>query len=371
MGKLRTGVMIVVVALLLSASGTASAQTGSQFFPETGFSVQGGFLAFWQAYGGYAVFGPPITGERGQMDAAGRAYKDQYFSNAVFEYHPALPAGHRIVIAPLGTLRFQTRYTGILPYQRDNLEAAGGTRARYFAATRQYLGGEFLAYWNSHQGAVTLGLPISGEMSEDNPITGVSHNVQYFENGELEWRPEFAGRGVSTVGLIPLGRLWLQHSPLPAPPAPPRIQGGPTPIPVPPTPVVVPPTPTPRPPPPIGQVLRFPGIDGRGQLEATVTAVREARMLNGDAAQGKFVTIFWQVVNLGNTTESVGSHTVALQDAHGRQFMAAAPEIQRDARVIYNRNIYFTAIAARGSDAETLTFDVPLDAANYTLVRVP
>src|SRR5689334_600661 len=105
MRKVQASIVAVVALLVLAAGGTAAAQTGSQFFPETGYSIQGGFLSFWQAYGGYTVFGPPITGERGEVDADGRAYTDQYFTNAVLEYHPSLPAGHRITIAPLGRLR--------------------------------------------------------------------------------------------------------------------------------------------------------------------------------------------------------------------------------------------------------------------------
>ncbi|HMA34012.1 MAG TPA: hypothetical protein VKY74_05965, partial [Chloroflexia bacterium] len=84
MRKLIAGLAIVLLAgLVAQAPLPAGAQTAGRFFPETGYSLQGGFLAFWQAHGGYAVFGPPITPERQVADSNGRLYTDQYLANAV------------------------------------------------------------------------------------------------------------------------------------------------------------------------------------------------------------------------------------------------------------------------------------------------
>jgi hypothetical protein len=121
----------------------------------------------------------------------------------------------------------------------------------------------------------------------------------------------------------------------------------------------------------VGQVIRFPGIAGGGQLQATVTGYRESRGLNGDLANGKFVTVLWRIVNVGTTTEVVGSESVLLQDSRGLAVPPAPPHIQLDARAVYGGHTYFTAIAPGRSDDETLTFDVPIDATNFALLRHP
>ncbi len=380
MRKVSGGFVLFLLTLLLlgaaTGSGLARAQAGGRFFPETGYSLAGGFLAFWDAHGGYAVFGPPITDERAQADPAGRPYTEQYFAKAVFEFHPDLPDGHRIVLAPLGRLRLTALYHGTLPPMQENL-ARGTTPARFFDATGHWLGGDFLTYWLGHEGPLTLGPPLTGEISEADAITNRARTVQYFEFGELEWRPDLRAAGLSAVQTVALGRIWLPGHPAPPAgsvlartplPTPPR--GTPTPTPLP-TATATPRPPTPTPTPPargVGQVIRFAGITGQGLLQGTVTAIREARTLHGGSAGGKFVTIFWRVANIGGSIESVGSQAVHLKDSQGRTFAAAPVDVQLDARADYGGHIYFTPIAPGTADNETLTFDVPLDAADYGLV---
>ncbi len=405
---------VVLAALLALCFGAGPAQAGGlgngRYFPETGQSLSGGFYQYWNTFGQFATFGAPITAERVQHDGAGRAYREQYLVNAVFEYHANLPGGQQVVQAPLGRLRYAALYPGRGYFLLGVNQAAAGAPARYFATTRAFLGGGFLTWWNSHQGAQTLGQPITGEFSEADPSSGRAYTVQYFEYGELQSRP--------AVQPLPLGRLWLNRrtagsiQTLP-PAAPPR----PTPIPAPPIypppiypppvaapPVYVPPVATPpvyvpppapfpilpppssggtigtvplppAPPnmvalPPVGEVLTFIGTTGQGQLRGTVLAVQEAGSLNGNGppAGYKFVTIVWRVSNIGTAPESVGSRSVALRDGKGRLFAAAAPEVQNDARTQYGRAGYFTAINPTRSDDEILTFVVPTDVTSYDLV---
>lgn len=53
------------------------------YFPETGYSVSGGFRAYWEQFGGLAIFGYPITGEYQQNGVT-----VQLFERARFEWHP-------------------------------------------------------------------------------------------------------------------------------------------------------------------------------------------------------------------------------------------------------------------------------------------
>src|SRR5688572_7222547 len=80
-------VMILVLALLLALP--AQAQDGGRTFPETGFSLKGDFLSFWDRNGGLAVFGFPLTYELGLPNKdLGRVFTVQYVERQRFELHP-------------------------------------------------------------------------------------------------------------------------------------------------------------------------------------------------------------------------------------------------------------------------------------------
>ncbi len=59
-----------------------------RFVPETGHSLGGRFLQFWENHGGLQVFGFPISEEFDEVLPDGRAYRVQYFERARMEYHP-------------------------------------------------------------------------------------------------------------------------------------------------------------------------------------------------------------------------------------------------------------------------------------------
>ena len=71
----------------------SSAQTvpggGSKTFSETGKTVTGLFLNYWNTHGGLEQQGYPITEAYSEVnDADGQTYITQYFERARFEYHP-------------------------------------------------------------------------------------------------------------------------------------------------------------------------------------------------------------------------------------------------------------------------------------------
>ncbi|HEV7215282.1 MAG TPA: NBR1-Ig-like domain-containing protein, partial [Chloroflexota bacterium] len=68
-----------------SASFTSSAQHA--YFPQTGHSVNFGFLQYFNARGGITVFGYPISEEL-QVGSTHGPTTIQYFQRARFEYHP-------------------------------------------------------------------------------------------------------------------------------------------------------------------------------------------------------------------------------------------------------------------------------------------
>ena len=68
---------------------SAPARPSGRYFPETGHTLDGVFLAYWQARGGLAAYGYPISEELREVNQAdGREYTVQYFERARFEHHP-------------------------------------------------------------------------------------------------------------------------------------------------------------------------------------------------------------------------------------------------------------------------------------------
>ena len=59
------------------------------WFDATGQPLDGSFKKYWDANGGLAVFGYPITHPFDEKNAAdGKTYQVQYFERERFEYHP-------------------------------------------------------------------------------------------------------------------------------------------------------------------------------------------------------------------------------------------------------------------------------------------
>src|SRR5436305_829202 len=67
----------------LSALGASVSDAPSRYFPETGYTVSGSFLDYWNMRGGLFSFGYPITDLIDEADL-----QVQYFERARFEYHP-------------------------------------------------------------------------------------------------------------------------------------------------------------------------------------------------------------------------------------------------------------------------------------------
>lgn len=76
-------------AILHAPEEPVSPIEGAQFFPETGHNLSGIFLDYWNANGGLAVFGFPISEERVEKNPVdGKEYSVQYFERNRFELHP-------------------------------------------------------------------------------------------------------------------------------------------------------------------------------------------------------------------------------------------------------------------------------------------
>lgn len=178
-----------VLILLLAGHGFAGAQTSnSQFFPETGHTVRGEFLDFFnRAKDPLLVFGYPITEEMFSRD--GKTV--QYFQRARFELVIDSSGSTRIQLTPLGLLLYKPE----LQRTVHNLSAC-----EFFAGTGHLVCFQFLGFFRGNGGLEQFGNPVSPFEFHDDIL------VQYFENARLEWRTDgFDGRVVITD----LGRIYF------------------------------------------------------------------------------------------------------------------------------------------------------------------
>lgn len=192
-------VLLIVALMMLSVASCAvaySAQGNERCFPETGFCISGPICAYWERYGGLAVFGFPITAQS-QERVEGRSLQVQWFERDRLEIQP----DGRVTAGRLGAERLEQLGT---PWQPGAGGAAGPSCAS-FAETGHQVCGAFLRYWRANGGLERFGLPLTGEFTAE--LEGRPFTVQYFERRRFELHPEI---GPDTVLLGLLGREVLQ-----------------------------------------------------------------------------------------------------------------------------------------------------------------
>jgi len=101
LGQFGRRVLRETEGLAPSAGAMAMPRPGQAFFPETGHNVAPDFLAYWQANGGLAQFGYPLSEEL-QETIDGREYRVQYFERARFERHPENAAPYDVLLGQFG-----------------------------------------------------------------------------------------------------------------------------------------------------------------------------------------------------------------------------------------------------------------------------
>src|SRR5689334_6043799 len=100
--------LLALLTILTSAYTPANAQPtpACRTFPETGKTVCGDFLTYWDTHGGLAQQGFPLSAEfQERSDIDGKTYTVQYFERAVFELHPENKPPYNILLSLLGANR--------------------------------------------------------------------------------------------------------------------------------------------------------------------------------------------------------------------------------------------------------------------------
>jgi len=185
--------LLAALALLMLAvpvvpqAGRTYAQGDSRTFPETGHTVKGKLLNYWNTHGGLAQQGYPISEEmQDTSETDGKTYTMQYFERAAFEMHPENQAPNDVLLSLLGNFQYQKKY----PMGAPNQTVSTAAGAQKFPETGHTVGGKFLTYWQQHGGLAQQGYPISDEFQEKSDLDGKTYTVQYFERAVFEAHPE-------------------------------------------------------------------------------------------------------------------------------------------------------------------------------------
>src|SRR6476646_7094188 len=101
-GGLFGSLMALALVVGMFPGFTSRAQSNCQKFPETGKTVCGRFLEYWNQNGGLPQQGYPITDQLSEKnDTDGKTYQTQYFERAVFEMHPENQAPYDVLLSLL------------------------------------------------------------------------------------------------------------------------------------------------------------------------------------------------------------------------------------------------------------------------------
>src|SRR5438105_1199152 len=116
---LAAGASLMLVLTALPSVPSVVAQ-GSRTFPETGKTVSGKFLTYWDTHGGLAQQGFPISDElQEKSDTDGKTYTVQYFERAVFEAHPEqTDPKFQVLLSLLGNFFYNANYPNGAPNQK-------------------------------------------------------------------------------------------------------------------------------------------------------------------------------------------------------------------------------------------------------------
>lgn len=165
-------VIVLFVALVSTVSAAPPAQTASRTFPQTGQTVAGEFLTFFDKNGGVAIFGYPITGE---IVESGKTV--QYFQRARLEWHPTNASAYRVQLGLVGQELHGEATPRVQP-----LAATSSLRVRYFNETGHNITNVFLDFWSRSGGLDVFGYPLGEAFSRD----GVTY--QWFQRARFEYR---------------------------------------------------------------------------------------------------------------------------------------------------------------------------------------
>lgn len=193
------GITIGGVAPVSATFAVVANQSERCFLTETGFCVRGRFQTYWEAHGGLALNGYPISAEFNEILEDGLPYTVQYFERTRLEYHPEVrDADAQVLVGQFGRR-----------VHPADPSATPDVTQIWFPQTGHNVPTDFYHYWSDQGGLAQFGLPLTEpfmERLED----GKTYLVQYFERARFEWHPENPAPYAILLGQF--GRMMLSQA---------------------------------------------------------------------------------------------------------------------------------------------------------------
>jgi len=129
-GRVQPAALGTLLTVDLHLARVSHAAPGSRYFPATGHTLGGPFLAYWLAHQGTTLLGAPLS-EVIDVDAgSGGAYQLQWFERGRLEYHRNLAAPYQMQLGLVGrdALRARGWLPAALPAAATQLVATGPGR---------------------------------------------------------------------------------------------------------------------------------------------------------------------------------------------------------------------------------------------------
>ena len=166
---------IIFPLLLVACGGSETTVVPNPINNNPIYTIAPEFDPLYQALGGTAVLGNPISQPFNETEATPLV---QYVANGRFEQTP----DGAVQLMALGEwgLAGLNEQIPIIPPENNN--------GRSFPDTNQLVWGEFLAFYEANQGEQLLGSPISPVLQEGDLV------VQYFRNGRLQLQPDLGNQ---------------------------------------------------------------------------------------------------------------------------------------------------------------------------------
>jgi hypothetical protein len=211
--RAQFGGTVGAVGSFQQALAPAAPLAGASYFAPTGHNLGGAFRDYWQANGGLAQFGFPLTEERRERLEDNNEYTVQYFERVRLEYHPEnASTPYAVLLGQFGRRieREATVLTGAFGQVyfadqgvRDRLGAPADVAVPMAGATREfergrmfYLSGVTARYWGGEAPAIYI---FAG---------GVQAGSLLPYGANLEW-PDTWREGEEIGGSAPQGGLFL------------------------------------------------------------------------------------------------------------------------------------------------------------------